>query len=109
MAPQPQQQQPQPQRNTGYAAGFSDRSQRRLSADEVKDESEADGGGAELLDAVQSQETEMAHQMAALRHYNDQKEKYRQQYGFTCVACSFLNDPHATKCEICDTPKPADK
>jgi len=60
------------QRNTGYAIGYSDRSQRRLSADEVKDESEG-GGGAELLDAVKSQESELAHQMAALQHYNAQK------------------------------------
>ena len=72
----------------------------------MKDDTES-GGGAELLDAVKSQESELAHQMAALQHYNKQKEMYRQQHGWTCVACSFLNDPHHVKCEICDSPRPA--
>ena len=44
--------------------------------------------------------------MAALQHYNKQKEMYRQQHGWTCSACSFLNDPHASRCEICDNPRP---
>ena len=100
----PQQPAQSHQRNTGYAAGHSDRSQRRLSGDEAKDDVEADGGGAELLDAVQSQESEMAHQMAALQHYNKQRELYKEQHGWTCPACSFRNDPHSNKCEICDTP-----
>ena len=102
---QQQQQAASHQRNTGYAVGYSDRSQRRLSGDEAKEELEG-GGGAELLDAVKSQENELAHQMAALQHYNKQKEMYRQQHGWSCDSCSFLNDPHATKCEICDTLKP---
>ena len=71
----------------------------------MKDDTEA-GGGAELLDAVQSQENELAHQMAALQHYNKQKEMYRQQHGWNCPACSFLNDPHSSKCEICDSARP---
>ena len=92
-------------RHVGFAAGYADSNSRRLSGEaEVKGEED---DGAELLDAVKSQQSEMVHQMAALQHYNQQRELYRQQHGWSCATCSFLNDPQAVRCEMCETPRPA--
>ena len=91
-----------PQRRTGFAQGYADPNSRRLSS--------ADGDAK--AEVEEDEETararqELAHQMAALQHYNQQREAYKQQWGWSCSVCSFLNDPQQAKCEMCETQRPA--
>ena len=90
-----------PQRRTGFAQGYSEPT-RRLSAE--PEGKEMDAGDAE---ALRLQQSEINHQVAALEHYKKQKEAYKQQYGWSCAMCSFLNDPQHSKCEMCSSPRPA--
>ena len=89
----------QGQRRTGFAQGHAEPS-RRL---EAVEEGKADEPDEETL----RRREDLAHQMAALEHYKKQREAYKAQYGWTCEACTMLNDPNSTKCEVCQTPRPA--